>query len=86
MGMDYDDCCYDEIDLDQMRNRSEGSFESRADIAEGISGRAPADTSYENYSETIVQNPKSDSVGNDSVVTHPAPRPVDLYKYSWRRF
>jgi len=84
-----------EVDSDQCCDRSEGSFESRANLAEGVSGLASADASYENYSESIVQKPKSDWDDNitlrgmsvkDSTVRHPAPQPIDLYRYPHRRY
>lgn len=83
-----------ETDSDQYRDRSEGSFESRADMREGVSGLAAADATYENTSESIVQKPKSDwdddinlrgrSV-KSSTVRHPAPVPMDLGRYPQRR-
>jgi hypothetical protein len=83
-----------ETDSDQFADRSEGSFESRADMREGVSGLAAADTTYENTSESIVQKPKSDWDDNislrgkrvkDSTVRHPAPYPMDLGRYPQRR-
>lgn len=74
-----------ETDSDQYRDRSEGSFESRADLREGVSGLAAADATYENTSESIVQRPKSDQGGDSSTVRHPAPVPMDLGRYPQRR-
>lgn len=83
-----------EIDSDQGMDRSEGDFESRASMAEGVGGLKAIDTTYENTSETFVQKPKSDWDDNislrgksvkDSTVRHPAPRPMGEGRYPHRR-
>lgn len=53
---------------------TEAQFEAGADIDEGVSGRKRIDTTYENYSEDIV-NPRSED----------SPLPMDLHRYPHRR-
>lgn len=83
-----------EYDMDQMLPRDENTFQSRASLEEGVSGLKALDTTYENTSETIVQEPRSDWEDDlelrgmsikSSTVRHPAPRPMDRYRYPHRK-
>lgn len=82
-----------EVDFD---NGSDccAEFTGNENQAEGVSGLKKVDTTYENYSESVVTRPRSDwdddislrgkSV-KDSTVRHPAPYPMDLWRYPHRR-
>ena len=55
-------------------------FAAGADMMEGVSGRKKIDTTYENFSEDLVEAPRS----GDS--EKPAPYPMDLWRYPHRRY
>lgn len=75
-----------EVDTDNLAGPFEGRFHARGDLHEGISGVKAIDTTYENFSEDIVDNPKSDrSDGGPSTVLRDAPRPIDKHRYPHRR-
>lgn len=50
-------------------------FKSNERMEEGVSGLKKIDTTYENYSESIVTAPRSSD----------APMPMDLWRYPHRR-
>lgn len=61
-------------------------FAAGADMAEGVSGRKKIDTTYENFSEEIVDAPRSDNPDGDCCGHNPAPYPMDLYRFPHRRY
>ncbi len=80
-----------EGDIDNYMSDSydcEETFRANADIDEGVSGLKAIDTTYENTSESIIENPKSDrkGLGGGASVQHPAARPADLHRYPHRRY
>ena len=83
----------DMIDGDNMSS-VEGQFNSGASIDEGIGGQKPIDTSFENFSQDIVDSPRSarkDSPiagmkPNHEGVNNPAPVCTDLGQYPHRRY
>ena len=66
----------DMVDSDNMQYGVEAEFQAQASIDEGVSGRKSIDTSYENFSQDVVDTPRS---GN-------APMPADLDSYPHRRY
>jgi hypothetical protein len=61
-------------------------FAAGADMAEGVSGRKKIDTTYENFSEDLVDAPRSDSSDGSATASKPAPYPMGLYRYPHRRY
>lgn len=74
-----------EIDSDNLMPGCEQDFQSRASLQEGVGGLKSIDTTYENYSESIVECPRSDGPDNKASPTKPAPYPMDLGRYPHRR-
>lgn len=74
-----------EADMDQGGDCC-SRFAAGADLQEGVSGRKMIDTSYENFSEDLVDRPKSDGADNAASPTKPAPYPLDLGRYPHRRY
>ena len=81
------------VDEDNMHG-VESQFYSGASINEGISGQKPIDTNYENFSQDIVDAPRSarkdvkiaGMMPSHSGVNSPAPVCVDLGEYPHRRY
>lgn len=79
--MDQGDCC--------------SQFASGQDMMEGVSGRKKIDTTFENFSQDIVENPRSDWDDNvslrgmrvsSSTDRKAAPVPMDLDRFPHRRY
>ena len=76
-----------EVDTDNARGRVEADFRAGASLEEGVSGVKAIDTTYENFSEDIVDGPRSETLGGgEATVSHDAPRPIDLNRYPHRRY
>lgn len=84
--VDENNCCDDSI---------EAIFKAEACIEDGCSGQKKIDTLYENYSQDIVDVPRSTipeiAVGDAGVPNHegtenPAPLCTDLHNYPHRRY
>jgi hypothetical protein len=89
-----DDLQIVESDSDQMMDVV-SSFEMMASLDEGVSGRKRIDTTYENFSESEVEAPRSDWTDDvslrgkpvsSSTVRRPAPYDVKVGRYPHRRF
>jgi hypothetical protein len=83
------------VDGDNMDSGVEAEFRAEACIEDGCSGQKKIDTLYENYSQDIVDKPRSTipevAVGRSGVPNHegtenPAPIPTDLHNYPHRRY
>lgn len=80
-------------DDDNKESNVEAVFHANASIDEGVSGRKPIDTLYENFSQDIVDHPRSTRkdvpirglMPDHEGVDNPAPIPLDLDKYPHRR-
>lgn len=66
------------VDEDNMEGGVEGRFKAGASLDEGVSGRKSIDTSFENTSQDIVDNPRS-------MTNEPIGLP-DLGDYPHRRY
>lgn len=81
-------------DYDNMEPNVEAVFHANAGVDEGVSGQKPIDTLFENFSQDIVDNPRSTRkdvpigglMPNHEGVDNPAPVPVDLSNYPHRRY
>ncbi len=81
-------------DDDNMESDVEAVFHANAGVDEGISGQKPIDTLFENFSQDIVDHPRSTRkdvpigglMPNHEGVDNPAPVPVDLHNYPHRRY
>ena len=58
----------------------EERFKDCANLQEGISGCKPIDTTYENFAEDVVDNPRSDH-GFEGEATHRRPAPHDVKRH-----
>lgn len=83
------------VDEDNMADSVEARFVANACIEEGCSGRKSIDTLFENFSQDIVDVPRSTipelAVGDAGVPNHegtenPAPICTDLHNYPHRRY
>lgn len=74
-----------EVDTDQMDADCCTQFKAGSSMEQGVSGRKKIDTTYENYSEDMVDAPRSDGPDNKASPTKPAPMPMDLARYPHRR-
>lgn len=84
----YDDYAHENLrqnEYDSDLPFDETVFHAMADAGEGVAGRKAIDTTYENYDEDEVYNPRSDH-GFEGEATHrrPAPRDVKSMKYPHR--
>ena len=76
-----------EVDTDNMDGGVEGLFYAAGNIDEGISWVKAIDTNFENFSEDIVDNPRSEyGAKGPATVSPDAPRPIDLSRYPHRRY
>ena len=61
-------------------------FQDEASLAEGVSGMKPIDTTYENFDEDYVFNPRSDHpFEGEATNRHPAPHDVKKGRYPHRQ-
>jgi hypothetical protein len=83
------------VDEDNMADGVEAQFTAQACIEDGCSGQKSIDTLYENFSQDIVDVPRSTipelAVGRSGVPNHegtnnPAPLCTDLHNYPHRRY
>jgi hypothetical protein len=83
----------DMIDEDNMHG-VESQFYSGASIEDGVGGKKPIDTSFENFSQDIVDAPRSarkdvpiaGKMPDHEGVNNPAPVCTDLGQYPHRRY
>lgn len=72
-----------EPDYDNMRGGLCEEFRAGADIVDGVSGKKVIDTLYENTSQDMVDNPRSEQYADDFGTP---PVPLDLHRYPHRRY
>jgi len=76
-----------EVDTDNMAGGVEERFYAGASLEEGVSGVKSIDTTYENFSEDLVDSPRSEGIAKGPATVSPdAPRPIDLHRYPHRRY
>jgi len=74
------------VDPDMDMGFTEDQFHGCADLAEGVSGCASMDTTFENTSEETVTRPRSDGPESGSTHRHPAPHDVKRGYFPQRRY
>ena len=76
-AVDYDFEHLGISEWDETSPCDEERFKDCASLTEGINGCKPIDTTYENFAEDVVDNPRSDH-GFEGEATHRRPAPHDV--------